>query len=382
MHNEHCQRTSIQSKPLSRLYVILAVATCLGPVGPAAGQSEPPGVPSVRIASRDQSLRVSWFDVTGADSYDVRWKSGGQSYSTARLATDLEDSPHTIDGLTNGREYTVQVRASNNAGNSAWSAEEKGTPAEIPDPPVLRLTPGDRSITVTWDAVPNAVDYLLFWQEEDDSSNSETIDGITSTSYLIDDLDPGRYVVTGWSRNAQGTLGGQSTSVSADVGALGPGTVELCGARVGTPQSRRPDAEVDVCWETGGVIPTGSDVVIEARERQWWDDTQPFGAWKEVARGDDFTACAGSSTCMQYTRADLYRGLPFEMELRIRRGGSVLASSPGLKAQAPNSDANALKSHVSKAVDEVGYGIDSNATSVTSSKSPSRAGGGRASGVS
>ena len=359
MHNERYPCTVVQSKLLARLSVILVVAACLGPAGPAAGQSEPPGVPSVLLASRDRSLRVSWFDVPGADFYDVRWKSGSQGYGTSRLTQDLEDSQYTIPGLTNGREYTVQVRASNSAGNSAWSAEETATPAELVDPPVLRLTSGNRSITVAWDAVAGAVSYTLFWQEEDDMSNSDTISGITSTSYTIDDLDPGRYIVTVWSRNAQNTLGVGSTTVIAQVGALGPGTLELCGARVGTPQSRRRDAEVDVCWETGGVIPMGSDVVIEARERYWWDDAQPFRGWKEIARGDDFTACTGSSTCVQYTRAELYRGFAFEMELRIRRGGSVLATSPGLKAQAPNSNANTLRAHVSEAVEEdTGYPID------------------------
>ena len=358
MPDERYPCTVVQSKSLSRLSVIVAVAACLGPVGEAAAQTDPPGVPTIRVASREQSLRVSWFDVPGADSYDVRWKSGRQGYSTGRLTQDLADSPYTIGGLTNGREYTVQVRASNSAGNSAWSAEEEGTPAELVDPPVLSLTPGDRSITVTWDAVPGAVDYLLVWIDEDDTGNSETIDGIASTSYTIDDLDPGRYGVVGWSRNDEGTLGESSATAIAAVGTLGTGTVALCGARVGTPQGRRPDAEVDVCWDAGGVIPTDSDVAIEARERHWWDDTQPFGAWRRVARGDDFTACANSSTCVQYTRAGLYRGLPFEMELRIRQGGSVLASSAGLKAQAPNSDANALKSHVSSAVDEDGYTID------------------------
>ena len=70
---------------------------------------------------------------------------------------------------------------------------------------------------------------------------------------------------------------------------IGPGTVALCGARVGTPTQLSRDAEIDVCWDAGEEIPTGKDVVIEARERYFWDDAQPFRPWERVARGDSFT---------------------------------------------------------------------------------------------
>ncbi len=497
MHNEHCPRTAVRSKSLLRLAVIPVIAACLGPVEPAAGQTERPDVPMFNIRSEDEtvtfsltlgveldapmfnirsedeSLTVVWVDVANADSYDVRWKSGTEGYSTSRLAEDIEDTHYTIDGLTNGREYTVQVRATNSLTNSAWASERTQTPSEEPAGPVLRLTPGNGSITVSWDAVPSATSYDIYWFQVGNDSNDATIGGITTTSYTITDLEPGRYTVVGWARNTYGHSSSTSPGVvgapwpsitvadasaiegsavefavtlshafsesvtvqygtsdgtaTADPNAadgadytavtagtltfsandteetisiatgddmvkeadetftvtlsnpssnallgtmktatgtirnddLEPGTVGLCGARVGTPKSRRRDAEVDMCWEAGGAIPTGSDVVIEARERYFWYDGEPFGPWREVARGDSFTACGGDDTCVQYTRAATWRGLAFEMELRVRRGGSVLATSAPLKAHVPNGDTNVLRAELSLAIEEnTGQALD------------------------
>lgn len=465
-------RAFIECKWLARSCVILVVsAACLAVAGPVAAQSDPPAVPtSISIASQDTHLRVQWVDVPDADSYDIRWKSGAQAYSTSRQV-EVTVSEYDIDGLTNGREYTVQVRATNSAGNSAWSSERKQTPSEAPDSPVVRLAPGNASITASWDAVQDAANYVLFWYHLEDSDNNATVGPISETSYTIADLDPGVYRVSVWARNVHGnesdrpgtadgsplpivtvadgvaiegsavefvvtlsnaapdtvtvqystsdgtatsdpnaadgadytavtggtlsvsasdtqatisiatgddmvkeldetftvTLSGASTNallgtMKAATGTirnddgLGPGTIELCGARVGTPQSRRRDAEVDVCWDVGGPIPAGGDAVIEARERYFWHDAYPFEPWREIARGDSYTACGATDTCVKYARTETWRGLAFEMELRIRRGGRVVATSPGLKAHVPNADANVLRAELSRAIDEATNG--------------------------
>ena len=104
-----------------------------------------PGAPSiVSVTGEDGGLRVTWnapasTGGTPITRYDVRsiltatlndgdpnddtwtevmsaWTSGGLSYS--------------ITGLTNGQQYTVQVRAANSIGPGAnWSAGKTGTPA-------------------------------------------------------------------------------------------------------------------------------------------------------------------------------------------------------------------------------------------------------------
>lgn len=455
---------SVRSRLHSRFGVTLVTAAaCLSVVAPATGQTQPPDPPAVTVSLRNEALRVSWKEVPDTDAYDVRWKGPGQEYHGSRLVEDVE-SPYLIRGLTNGIRYAVQVRASNSAGDSAWSAEETGTPIPAPDRPVVRLTPGNRSIIVTWDAVPGTDDYGVFWRDLDVRTNAGAVDDIVSTSYTIDNLDPGRYVVIVAARNAVGSslsqpvegstlpvltvadaaaaegsavpfvvalshaaehdvtvryrtsdetatadpdavdgpdytpasdatltidagdtqetlfiatvddpvpednetftvtltspssnavLGTESiaTGTILDEDHLGPGAIELCGARVGSRTARTSEAEVDVCWDLGSVVPTGSGVVIEARERYYWDDTEPFNAWNEIARGDTLTACSGTETCVQTTRGPGFRGQAFELELRIRRDGYQLATSPVLRAQMPNGNANALRSHLTRALD-------------------------------
>ena len=355
------------SVSLVRFSVTLAaMAAGLCMAGPAAGQTQPPEAPHVwSVDSLTEAVRVHWWAVTGADSYDVRWKGPGQPYDDNRIAEGIEApegvEPHyfyVIRELTNGTLYTVQVRASNSAGNSGWSNERTRRPTMPPDAPVLRATPGDRSIAVTWDAVPDAYYYQLAWTREGHGESDST--SVWSTSHTIENLEPGPYRLTGWTRNAEGNISESAKRVYVRVrDHIGPGAVALCGARVGTPTQLSRDAEVDVCWHAGEEIPTGKDVVLEARERYFWDDAQPFRPWERVARGDSFTACpGGDGTCLQYTRVD-WRGLAFEMELRIRRGNTVLGTSPVLKAHMPNSDTNELRSRLSGAIDEdTGRSID------------------------
>ncbi len=111
----------------------------------------PPHAPeSLTVTHGNAQLTVTWMaptnnggsDVTG---YTVQWKSDSESYSAARQETADYDAgtdtvsntqisyasgefSYDITGLTNGREYTVQVFAKNVSGNGS-SAEEMGTPS-------------------------------------------------------------------------------------------------------------------------------------------------------------------------------------------------------------------------------------------------------------
>ena len=111
-------------------------------------------------------------------------------------------------------------------------------------------------------------------------------------------------------------------------------------------------AQVDVNWEVGSAIPTNSNVVIEYRQRYFWDFAEPFLPWEEVARGNNFQPCTiGSDSCVSFEFDDLFRGAPFTLEMRTRQGGSVLESSPQFKGAAPNNNNTDLRSHLTGAID-------------------------------
>ncbi len=117
-----------------------------------AGVPAAPGAPAV--ATMHQSLAVSWIapasNGAAITDYDVRYRActatdGDTSVKTCATNptwgawTDRSGETNTdtattatISGLTNGTAYQVQVRATNSAGDSAWSASAGGTPAAQP----------------------------------------------------------------------------------------------------------------------------------------------------------------------------------------------------------------------------------------------------------
>ncbi len=129
-------------------------------------------------------------------------------------------------------------------------------------------------------------------------------------------------------------------------GSLQP--IKLCGARVGSTAGVAREAEIDLCWDIGRAIPSGSDVVIEMRSKPFWYDGNPFRPWVEIGRGDDYTACAGSgTTCVQHTITGMHRGNARTHQMRIRRGNTQLETSQQLRASSPHSDAAPLNSAIS-----------------------------------
>ena len=96
-------------------------------------------VTGVGVAPGNAQLVVTWTAVDNATGYTVQWTSGGQGYNSGdRQATVTSGSTtsHTITGLANGTEYTVQVSATRTGANDGPPSDEMtGTPFTTPPPP-------------------------------------------------------------------------------------------------------------------------------------------------------------------------------------------------------------------------------------------------------
>ena len=107
-------------------------------------------VTGVSVTSGNARLAVNWTAVDNATGYKVQWKSGGQGYNTGSrqfTVTSGSTTSHTITGVANGTEYTVQVSATRTGANDGPpSAEETGTPAV---PTVAGVTVSPTTLTVT-----------------------------------------------------------------------------------------------------------------------------------------------------------------------------------------------------------------------------------------
>ena len=88
----------------------------------------PGKVTGVTLANQGASLDVSWTAVTGAASYKVQWKSGMESFGSAR-EVNYTGALLTLSGLTNGTPYSVRVAAVNASGDGAWSDTATATPS-------------------------------------------------------------------------------------------------------------------------------------------------------------------------------------------------------------------------------------------------------------
>ncbi|MGR3983909.1 MAG: cadherin-like beta sandwich domain-containing protein [Gammaproteobacteria bacterium] len=105
-------------------------------VVPVIRPSAPGGLAAT---ASDGALQLRWSALSGTatggaalSDYLVRWKVGSAAWINPNgVSAGSADTIHTIDGLTNGQLYRVQVAAVNSAGAGGWSAEAQGTPQPV-----------------------------------------------------------------------------------------------------------------------------------------------------------------------------------------------------------------------------------------------------------
>ncbi|MCY3904511.1 MAG: fibronectin type III domain-containing protein [Caldilineaceae bacterium] len=105
----------------------------------------------------DQQTTLTWQAPPGAGGtitgYEYRYAE-----STATLPATWSDAGNdlteTITGLTNGTQYTFEVRAVSSTGMGP-PARVMATPAAVPDAPVLTATEGYRQVMLSWEAPDN-----------------------------------------------------------------------------------------------------------------------------------------------------------------------------------------------------------------------------------
>ena len=113
-----------------------------GPASSATATPEgPPSVPlpptALTVNTADRSLGLSWQPPVEEDArapvtgYRVRYREQGRSWRNVSRGSQDTVLWQTISGLTNGRNYEVQVASANRIGTGAWTSAE-GTP-EAPE---------------------------------------------------------------------------------------------------------------------------------------------------------------------------------------------------------------------------------------------------------
>ena len=174
-----------------------------------------PTVLTVAKGSQIQELNISWQAPTSdggsaVTGYKVQWKEAEDSWDTqadVSVAT-VNETFHTITGLTGGVEYAVRVIAANAVGDGLPSAQATGTPAggvseqnteaENNAPTGLPTISGTVQVGETLTADVSAID------DEDGLSNATyayqwladgaDIGGATGSTYTLADADQGKAI--------------------------------------------------------------------------------------------------------------------------------------------------------------------------------------------
>ena len=351
----------------------------------ATSVDEDAGSTSVTVtAELDESARTSATEVTvsvgaagdgateGTDYATVSdftlTIAAGQTSGTASFTltptdddVDEEDEPLTVDGTVQsltvtGTSLTIEdndtrgievsstdLTVEEDAGSSTYTVVLESQPTA--DVTVAPSVSGDADVTV-------APSTLTFAEDNWDQPQTVTVSAAQDAD-ADDSSATITHAVSGGDYGSETADDVEVTVTDNDVVAIHTASITLCGATLGSTTGVAYDSSVDICWDTEGPIPTGSDVVIEERVKKFQDYPDPFSSWQEIARGNNFTPCSSDdNSCVKYTRTGLMRAESFTQELRIRRGSDVLGTSPQLEAAAPNSNENGLQAQLSQAIDE------------------------------
>ncbi|NOZ52233.1 MAG: hypothetical protein GXP08_03665 [Gammaproteobacteria bacterium] len=187
----------------------------LSPEVSASPQMPAPARPPQDLQASVQSGQVTlnWSPLSDARGYVIYWSTDPKidPNTSARFSGNEVQPGYQHTGLVNGQSYYYQITAVNPGGESALSQALIATPQinAPPTPSAPRLSAGDASVSIDFQAVDGATSYSLFWH----TNPTLTLDrwsqkhGIQAGSSLANFNNGETY----YFRLAANNAGGQST---------------------------------------------------------------------------------------------------------------------------------------------------------------------------
>ncbi|PSL53629.1 chitodextrinase [Saccharothrix carnea] len=211
-----------------------------------AADTEAPGTPSGLTAGETTptSVPLSWTAATdniGVTGYDV--------YNGSTLATTVDGTSATVEGLDPDTEYTFTVVAKDAAGNRSAAgapvtARTKATPdTEAPTTPAnLRSTAQtENSVTLAWDASTDNV-AVTGYEVHNGASSVPTTDTAATVNGLAPDTE---YTFTVVAKDAAGNTSAMTAALKVRTKASqGPPTVEYGYGLTGSTKIKAADGTV------------------------------------------------------------------------------------------------------------------------------------------
>jgi hypothetical protein len=235
--------------------------------------SAPSAPTAVNATPGNASASIAWNPGSDGGSPVTRIDFALDDTSTVDASTATTSSPHTITGLTNGRSYTVFVRAVNAVGVGAWSvASAAFTPQAPPGPPPslapgaptdALAQPGNASASITWTPPIDPGSFPIDGYVVRALPGGQTC-STSSTSCTVDGLSNGTaYIFTVTASNAAGTGPASAASVPVTPRTV-PGAPTSLAA---TPGNERATVSWSASIDDGGSPITGYRVTTAPGSR-------------------------------------------------------------------------------------------------------------------
>jgi len=185
--------TSFSPLAAGSYYAVTAVNT-----GGESTKSSPAvlSAPTVPTNVRIESDTLFWNAVSNADSYKVFLSSDGSTWPATAAANQTGTS---FSPLAAGSYYTVT--AVNGGGESA-----KSSPALYGAPPAPKNLTIINNNMLSWDAVPCATSYSVYYSSDNTVYEITQWTGVTATQQTVSDGDGGYYKVSALNVSSEGTL--------------------------------------------------------------------------------------------------------------------------------------------------------------------------------
>jgi len=186
--------------------------------GGGGNSGTPKNIPqNITINPGTRIIELAWSGVSGSSGYNVYWsnEAGVNKAQREVIHTALPYLQH--QNLSNGQPYYYVVTAYTSNGESQESVEVSATPIVAPPttPSAVNTHSGNARITLSWDTIPGATRYTLYWNTQGNVSHTDArIDRVVSPFVHSDLSNDQNYHYILVAENAAGPSSA-STEVSA-----------------------------------------------------------------------------------------------------------------------------------------------------------------------